>query len=129
MPSSQRTTAAIDAGLELPMETEAGSRAPISTTETTMITIDASSTGMSEPTRWLSGRLPRTKKSQMTRVDVCTAMPPMRLPATRSRLPASAPETVTASSGRLPATASRIMPPRASPRPKRMSIASVVRER
>ena len=57
------------------------------------------------------------------------AMPPIRLPAARPRFPESTAEIVIASSGRLPAIASRIMPPSASPRPSRLSSASVVLER
>jgi len=64
----------------------------------------------------------------MTSTIVCTAMPPIRLPAARSRLPFAAAETVMATSGRLPAIASRTTPPSASPSPKRRSRTSVVFE-
>ncbi len=64
--------------------------------------------------------------SQMTSTIVCTAMPPMRLPAARPRLPFATAETVIAISGSVPAIASRTTPPSASPRSKRRSRTSVV---
>src|SRR5438128_624728 len=67
--------------------------------------------------------------SHTTSTIVCTAIPPIRLPAARPRLPCAAAETVIASSGRLPAIASSRMPPSSSPRPSRKSSASVAFER
>ena len=118
----------IEAGLIGPMLTDSGSSAPISTPETTTTTSRPSSTGTSEPTRKESDSFREAAASQITITIVWIAMPPIRFPAARPRFPWAAAETVIATSGRLPAIASRIIPPSASPRPKRRSITSVVRE-
>ena len=101
----------------------------MSTPETTSTTSMPSSTGVSAPTRYVSGRSRPATMSQTTSTIVCTAMPPIRLPAARPRLPCAAADTVIASSGRLPATASSRTPPSSSPRPSLKSSASVVFER
>src|SRR5437588_9141199 len=111
------------------MEVELGSRAPISTPEATRTTSIPSSTGVSAPTRNVSGRSRPAAMSQATSTIVCTAIPPIRLPAARPRFPRAAAETVIASSGRLPATARNSIPPSSSPRPSRATSASVVFER
>src|SRR4051794_12430081 len=128
-PPSQKTTAAIDAGLTPPRLVEAGSAAPPSTVASTTITISASRTGISEPTRKLSGRSLPAERSSRTRTSVWIAMPPIRLPTARSRCPAMHADVTIAISGSVPAIASRISPPSASPRSKRRSSESVVFER
>src|SRR6266545_3233918 len=127
MPAVHTRTIAIEEGLTTPpIATDAGSSPPSRTSETTTITSNPSRTGMSDPTRNVSGR--RANRSQTTRTIVCVTIPPIRLPAARSRLPPSAADTVIATSGRLPATASRMRPPSSSPNPSRRSSASVVFE-
>ena len=102
-----RDAIASEAGLTGPIRVDSGSSAPIRTPETTKTTSSASRTGTSEPTRKLSACSREATASQMTSTIVCTAMPPIRLPAASPRLPFAAAETVIAISGRLPATASR----------------------
>ena len=128
MPANHASTIPSEAGLTGPMLVDSGRSAPMSTPLTTKMTSRPSSTGTSDPTRYVSDCVLDATASQMTSTIVCTAMPPMRLPAARPRLPLEAAETVIASSGRLPATARRTTPPRASPRPKRRSMKSVVFE-
>ena len=123
-PPTQITTIAGDAGLSRPaMATDAGSRAPMATAATVRITSSPSSTGISDPQRYVSGL--SVKRSQITSTIVAVAIPPIRLPAARSRWPDAAAETVIASSGRLPAMASNTIPPSASPMPSRVSSSSV----
>ena len=118
------TTIASDAGLTRPaIAVEAGSRAPMSTTETTSTTSKPSRTGTSDPTRYVSGL--GAKRSHTTSTIVAVAIPPIRFPAAKPRWPDSAAEIVTASSGRLPAMASSTIPPIASPSPSRLSSSSV----
>ena len=128
MPENHASTMPIDAGLTGPIRVDSGRRAPMRTPLTTKMTSKPSSTGTSEPTRYVSDCVLDATPSQMTSTIVCTAMPPMRLPAARPRWPLEAAEMVIASSGRLPAIASRMTPPSASPRPKRRSMTSVVFE-
>jgi hypothetical protein len=129
MPAVQTTTIAIDAGLTTPpMAVDGVSSAPIRTIETTRMTSIPSSTGVSAPTRNVSGRSRPAAMSQTTSTIVCTAIPPIRFPAARPRWPEAAAEIVMATSGRLPAIARRITPPNSSPRPSRTSSASVVFE-
>src|SRR6266487_1067934 len=91
---------ATDAGLTTPaIAVEGLSNAPMSTPDTTRITSDPSSTGVSAPTRKVSGRCGPEAKSQSTSTIVCTAIPPMRFPAAIARLPREAAEIVIASSG------------------------------
>ncbi len=127
MPTSQSATMAIDAGLTTPpIAVEGSSSDPISTAEMTRTTSIPSSTGVSAPTRKVSGRSLPDAMSQTTSTIVCTAIPPIRLPAAMSRWPSTAAETVIATSGKLPATASSSNPPSSSPRPRRESSALVV---
>jgi len=125
-PPTHRITTAIDVGLAPPILVEGDSAAPPRAVASTITTIRASSTGISDPTRKLSGRLRPANTSSTTSTSVCIATPPIRFPTARSRWPAMAAEAVIAISGRLPVTASRIRPPSASPRPKRWSSAWVV---
>src|SRR5438445_4476391 len=123
------TTIPSDAGLTTPpIAVERLSRDPISTPDTTSTTSIPSSTGVSLPTRKVSGHCGPTAISQTASTIVCTAIPPIRLPAAKSRCPPAAAETVIAISGRVPATASSRMPPSSWPRPRRASSASVVFE-
>src|SRR5579884_1471075 len=129
MPTSQTTTIPTDAGLTTPPIAVEGERsAPRSTPATTVITSRPSRTGVSAPTRKVSGRAGPTAMSQTRRTIVCTAMPPIRLPAASPRFPCAAAETVIASSGRLPASARSSRPPSSSPSPRRVSSTSVVFE-
>ncbi len=105
------------------MATDAGSKAPMSTTDTVSTTSKPSRTGKSDPTRYVNGLA--AKRSHTTSTIVAVAMPPIRFPAASPRWPDSAAEMVTANSGRLPATASSTIPPSASPIPSRLSISSV----
>ena len=116
----------IDAGLTTPpIAVDGFSSAPISTPETTSPTSSASSTGLSAPTRKVSGRSRPATASQITSTIVCTAIPPIRFPAASSRFPCAAADTVIATSGRLPATERSSSPPSSSPSPNRTSSASV----
>ncbi len=77
-----------EAGLTAPAIAVDGlSRAPISTPATTMITSSPSSTGVSRPTRYVSGRCGPTAMSQMSSTIVWIAMPPIRFPAASPRFP------------------------------------------
>src|ERR1039457_5652647 len=101
IPPIQTTTIASDAGLSRPaIFTDAGSKAPISTTDTVSTTSKPSRTGTSDPTRYVSGLA--AKRSHTTSTIVAVAMPPIRFPAASPRWPDSAAEMVTANSGRLP---------------------------
>src|SRR5579862_3087560 len=116
---------ATEAGLTTPpIAVDSFSSEPIITPQTTMTTSSPSSTGVRTPTRKLSGLSP-ANASQISKTIVCTAMPPIRLPAASDRCPPAAAEIVIASSGRLPAIASSTSPPNSSPRPSRTSSASV----
>src|SRR3954463_3434696 len=101
MPTVQITTIATDAGLTTPaIAVDGGSSAPIRTPETTSTTSSPSSTGVSAPTRKVSGRSDPTTKSQRTSTIVCPAIPPIRVPAASCRLPAAAAGGVRVAAGR-----------------------------
>ena len=123
-PPSQTTKIASDAGLRRPaIFADVGNSAPMSTMDTVSTTSSPSRTGTSEPTRYVRGLA--ANRSHATSTIVAVAIPPIRFPAARPRWPDSAAETVTANSGRLPVMASSTIPPRASPRPRRLSSSSV----
>src|SRR5512133_1703236 len=89
-----------EAGLTRPKIAVDGlSSAPISTPATTRMTSSPSSTGVSLPTRYVSGRDGPTAKSQTSSTIVWIAMPPIRFPAASARLPEAAAEIVIARSG------------------------------
>src|SRR4051794_17077994 len=92
---------------------------------TTVITRTASSTGIRDPARKVSGRSWRTARSQAASTTVWIAMPPTRLPTARPALPLAAAVIVITSSGRSVASDSSIRPPIAAPSPSRVSSASV----
>ena len=64
--ANQATTIAIDAGLTGPIRVDDGSSDPMRTPATTNMTISASSTGTSEPTRNVSACLRDAAASQIT---------------------------------------------------------------